>query len=353
MSDDTTQSATRLPAESTTTIQMKITVAVVAAMTLFVAALSFILSFDALQALAVEMGMAPQRSWMPPVAIDVGQAAATTCFVVFRVQGRRWPTLALCATIAVMTVLLSVGGNALHAWQTADRNLARIAAGEEVAYIPQAPWLAAMFASIFPVLWLALFHMFVLMLRRNTSSRGVAEPVAIPTLGATVGATAASVVAPHEPASPRGVAAEHVESAAIDNRKDDFASAQLPVEELDAPPLSVAATSGNSGAARATVKHVEATTRNGYMQTQDGLLQFINDSDFHETVKIVASMMVTAPALRQIDVADRLEIDKSTVSRRWRQFLQAAESEGFSVPPLPVAEAGDSARKPSVPALIG
>ena len=61
MSDDTTQSATRLPAESTTTIQMKITVAVVAAMTLFVAALSFILSFDALQALAVEIGRASCR----------------------------------------------------------------------------------------------------------------------------------------------------------------------------------------------------------------------------------------------------------------------------------------------------
>ena len=49
----------------------------------------------------------------------------------------------------------------------------------------------------------------------------------------------------------------------------------------------------------------------------------------HETVKIIASMMVTDPTLRQIDVAERLDIDKSTVSRRWRQFRQEAEAGGF------------------------
>lgn len=345
MSDDTAQAATQLQPEAPMTIQMKLTIAVVAAMTLFVAALSFILSFDALQALAVEMGTAPERSWMPPVAIDVGQAAATTCFVVFRLQGRRWHTLSLCATVAVVTVLLSVGGNALHAWQTADRNLARIAAGEDIGYIPQAPWLAAMFESIFPVLWLALFHIFVLMLRRSDLPRGVPQPAAVPTLATTPRATAASVLAPHdEPPSPH-VVAERAERTSIDSRNGGLAVTQLPAEESDVPLTSAVATLSTPGATPATGERIDtATTQHGYTQTQDGLLQFINDTDFHETVKIVASMMVTDPTLRQIDVAERLEIDKSTVSRRWRQFRQEAEAEGFAVPPLPIAEASESVR---------
>ncbi|MBD8056454.1 DUF2637 domain-containing protein [Rhodococcus ruber] len=348
MSDDTAQDATELQAEAPMTMQMKLAVAVVATMTLFVAALSFILSFDALQALAIEMGTAPERSWMPPVAIDVGQAAATTCFVVFRLQGRSWPTLTLCATIAVMTVLLSVGGNALHAWQTADRNLARIAAGEDIGYIPQVPWLAAMSESIFPVLWLALFHMFVLMLRRNDAPRGIPQSAAIATPAATAETAAASGVASHDESSAPRVASEQAVPAAVGNREDDPSSIQWPVAQADAPLPSIAATSSSVDAARTADKRAEAeTTRNGYTQNQDGLLQFINDSDFHETVKIVASMMVTDPTLRQIDVADRLDIDKSTVSRRWRQFRQEAEAEGFTVPPLPLTEASEPMRETS------
>ncbi len=91
-----------------------------------------------------------------------------------------------------------------------------------------------------------------------------------------------------------------------------------------------------------------SVTRNGYAQTQEGLLRFLADSEFHETVQVVASMMIKSPQLRQIDVAHRLQIDKSTVSRRWRQFCQAAETEGFLVPPLPAIETADPVKEPSL-----
>ena len=79
--------------------QMTLALVTVAAMTLFIAALSFILSFDALRALAIEVGVQPGRAWMAPVAIDVAQAAATAGYVIFRISGRGRYSLVYCATL--------------------------------------------------------------------------------------------------------------------------------------------------------------------------------------------------------------------------------------------------------------
>ncbi|QXF84461.1 hypothetical protein HBA53_25630 (plasmid) [Rhodococcus pyridinivorans] len=359
MSDDTAQAITELhtvvPQRRPKISSLQLVIAGVAPLILFLAALSFVMSFNGLQQFVIESDLVDRSlTWIAPVAIDVTQAGATAVFLVLRALNKGKPALWFAASVVAATVLLSVTGNAVHAWQNAERNLARMAAGEDLGFIQQEPWISAVVAAIFPLLWLVTFHLFVLMLPTNKQAPTAPHLAATPPVtAAAADATIAASVARHEePSRPQGCY-EQVSATALSDREEDPASTRLPIEQVVAPLPSSAATTNNPGTARATVKHVEATTRNGYMQTQDGLLQFINDSDFHETVKIVASMMVTAPTLRQIDVADRLDIDKSTVSRRWRQFRQAAESEGFSVPPLPVAEAGDSTKKPFVPALIG
>lgn len=346
MSDDTTHPATGLQPKLPMSRQMALALATVAVMTAFIAALSFILSFDALRALAIEVGVQPRRAWMAPVAIDVAQAAATAGYVIFRITGRGRYSLVYCASLAVVTVLLSVVGNAFHAWQTAERNIARVAAGEDLGFVPQAPWIGALFAAIFPLLWLALFHLFVMMVHRNQPSQVAPQPASAAAV-ALAGTNTAPQVASRWEHFDSGVGAAE-RPAPAPNGNDDRASAQLPweIERVGATAPSAIPTPRNPIAAPATVDQPgPAATRNGYSQTQDGLLRFLEDSDFHETVKVVASMMVTAPQLRQIDVAHRLQIDKSTVSRRWRQFRESAETEGFSVPPLPVFEVGDQAKE--------
>lgn len=349
MSDDTTHPATGLQTKLPMSRQMALALTTVAAMTAFIAALSFILSFDALRALAIEVGVQPGRAWMAPVAIDVAQAAATAGYVIFRITGRGRYSLVYCASLAVVTVLLSVVGNAFHAWQTAERNIARVAAGENLGFVPQTPWIGALFAAIFPLLWLALFHLFVMMIHRNQPSL-VAQQPARAAADASVGTNTAPQVASRWEHFDSGVGADERPAVAPhgnDERKS--APGQWEIEQLDATAPSAIPTPRNPIAAPATGDRPgAAATRNGYPQTQDGLLRFLEDSDFHETVKVVASMMVTAPQLRQIDVAHRLQIDKSTVSRRWRQFREAAETEGFCVPPLPVVEAGDQAKEISL-----
>lgn len=349
MPDDTTQPATAVRTELPMSRQMTLALVTVAAMTLFIAALSFILSFDALRALAIEVGVQPGRAWMAPVAIDVAQAAATAGYVIFRISGRGRYSLAYCATLAVVTVLLSVVGNAFHAWQTAERNLARVAAGEDLGFVPQAPWIGALFAAIFPLLWLALFHLFVMMIQRNQPSPGAPALANTVASASTVTATAPRLAVRREPCAPGD------DVTADGGLATPHRAAHAPLQGGPVTDQSDASAFGTTTFACNSVVEPTAmgqpavsVTRNGYVQTQEGLLRFLADSEFHETVQVVASMMIESPQLRQIDVAHRLRIDKSTVSRRWRQFCQAAETEGFLVPPLPAIETTEPMREPSL-----
>lgn len=73
--------------------------------------------------------------------------------------------------------------------------------------------------------------------------------------------------------------------------------------------------------------------------------QFLADSSFTDSVKRVAAMRIDEPHLRQTQVARRLHVDKSTVSRRWRSFVAAAEAEGFAVSPLLATDSAGPVRE--------
>ncbi|NKT15943.1 DUF2637 domain-containing protein [Rhodococcus hoagii] len=143
-------------------------------MTLILAALAFTLSFDALRALAIDIGVRPQRAWMAPVAIDIAQAAATAGLVVIGVADKYKAARWYCMGLATLTVLLSVAGNSYHAYGLAQQNLARVGAGQDLGFTPQPPIVAACIAAIFPLLWLALLHLFTIMLRVIVDERTAA-----------------------------------------------------------------------------------------------------------------------------------------------------------------------------------
>ncbi|WP_083583904.1 DUF2637 domain-containing protein [Rhodococcus zopfii] len=343
MSDDTTQSQAPLRRNLPMSHSKMLAIAAVAAMALFLAALAFTLSFDALRALAIEINVQPGRAWMAPVAIDVAQAAATAGYVIFRVSGKYNYARLYCMALAIVTVALSVIGNAYHSWQMADRNLARVAAGEDLGFIPQTPWIAAIIAAIFPLLWLALFHLFTMLLQVVLDERAQHRAVA------TDEDPVQHRVNVEDEASALGTPWDHETGTTTSVRRPELHPAEEAVAPLPVTKASERNDADGAGTAVAvaedTLPRSDGATCNGYPQTRDGLLRFLEDSDSHETVKIVASMLVSEPQLKQIDVAQRLKIDKSTVSRRWRQFRDAAEAEGFSVPPLPTAEASERNRE--------
>lgn len=316
MADDTTQDAPPLRAS-------KLALLSVAVMTLVIAALMFTLSFDALRQLAIEIGARPNFAWMAPVAIDIGQAAATIGLVELGVAGGYRSARAYCRALAVVTVLLSVGGNGYHAYQLAERNVARVAAGEDLGFIPQPAPIAAGMAMVFPLLWLGLLHMFTLMLRALREERAhatrtfdtqrvEARPDRDTEREAPVTAAPAVTTVALDPA--RTPQRDHATDELNATQKDTINTVGLPTQHVDV---------------------VVQATRNGWAQTRHGLQGFLTECTLAEPVKEVASMLIDEPHLKQVHVAQRLQVDRSTVCRRWKQFVAAAEDEGFTVPPLP------------------
>lgn len=345
MTHDTTHAKGKLHRKLPTVSALMLGVAAVAVMALFLAGLAFTLSFDALRALAIEINVRPGRAWMAPVAIDVAQAAATVGYVIFRVADKyTWPRR-FCMTLAIATVTLSVVGNSFHSYQLAERNIARIEAGEDLGFIPQHPVIAAIIAAIFPLLWLALFHLSTMMVQVVADERTRLREAA----------------AAQQPDGRIDVSAPSVQAVG-----ESVPEWQRTATEVAATPVFVAASGSNTTPVASTYgiavaipgfvaptdeglvadlpredQFFDGRTRTGYPQTREGLLRFLDESDFHETVKVVAAMLVTEPNLKQIEAAHRLRLDKSTVSRRWKLFCAAAEGEGFSVPPLPAVEVGE------------
>ncbi|MFC9519179.1 DUF2637 domain-containing protein [Nocardiaceae bacterium NPDC056970] len=313
----------------------------VAAMTLVLAALMFTLSFDALRALAIEIGVRPQRAWMAPVAIDVAQAAATLGLVAIGVADNYKHARWYCMSLVTVAALLSVAGNSYHAYRLAAQNIARVAAGEGLGFIPQPPVIAATIAAIFPLLWLALLHLFTIMLRVIVSERAQQAHTAPARAAderniATTERNDAPAKRTSTPA-PRAKGLAAVPAPAPVVHHGEIATHHESVEKPDVVPAGVSVDA--SEVIRVETGHRDEAnreeTRNGYPQTHIGLRDFVEESELSETVKEVARLLIDDSRPKQVQVAQRLHVDKSTVSRRWKAFVEAAEDEGFTVPPLP------------------
>ncbi|MCU7531810.1 hypothetical protein MWT96_25105 (plasmid) [Prescottella equi] len=367
MSDPTTRRATAARSQPPALRPKTVALAGVAVMTLILAALAFTLSFDALRALAIDIGVRPQRAWMAPVAIDIAQAAATAGLVVIGVADKYKAARWYCMGLATLTVLLSVAGNSYHAYGLAQQNLARVGAGQDLGFTPQPPIVAACIAAIFPLLWLALLHLFTIMLRVIVDERTAAatsanmqepammqrasapERTTTPSTGRNdaAGAGTDPVDVAHDDAS-----AEHhdTEPATVDaSASQHDVAADVPVA-IDTPATShvdvIEDDLVTTAAPRATIPDIDgapmqdldpapAVTRTGYPQTHAGLLDFLVDVDLSDQVKEVARILITQQHRNQADVAREFHVDKSTISRRWTPFVAAAKAEGFTVPPLP------------------
>lgn len=337
MSDPTTRPESALRTRATAIRPKTVALAGVAAMTLVLAALMFTLSFDALRALAIEIGVRPYRAWMAPVAIDVAQAAATLGLVAIGVADNYKRARLYCMSLVTVTALLSVAGNSYHAYRLAAQNIARVAAGEDLGFIPQPPVIAATIAAIFPLLWLALLHLFTIMLRVIVSER--AQPAHTAPVRAADERNTATTKRNDAPAKQTSTAAPRAKGLAAvpAPAPGEIATHHESVEKPDVVPAD--ASGGTSEVSRGETVHRDESsrevTRNGYPQTRIGLREFVEEAELSETVKEVARLLIDDSRPKQVQVAQRLHVDKSTVSRRWKAFVEAAENEGFTVPPLP------------------
>lgn len=132
------------------------------ALTVAIALMAFILSFDALRTLAVACGVQPGLSWMFPLIIDAPVLAFTWATWVFKTRGlgQAYPWAMLLVFSAVSLV-----GNALHAHPVETNGL----------LLPD--WGASLLMTMPPVALLATSHMIVRAASRSFDMDGP-EPTA-------------------------------------------------------------------------------------------------------------------------------------------------------------------------------
>ena len=204
------------------------------ALTVAIALMAFILSFDALRTLAVACGVQPGLSWMFPLIIDAPVLAFTWATWVFKTRGlgQAYPWAMLLVFSAVSLV-----GNALHAHPVETNGL----------LLPD--WGASLLMTMPPVALLATSHMIVRAASRSFDMDGpepAAEavettPVAPPEVPRDTDGPVSAPEAPVEAGPEPEPAAEAVETIPV-------APSEVP-RDTDGP-VSAPEAPAESGAAR-------------------------------------------------------------------------------------------------------
>lgn len=187
------------------------------ALTVAIALMAFILSFDALRTLAVACGVQPGLSWMFPLIIDAPVLAFTWATWVFKTRGlgQAYPWAMLLVFSAVSLV-----GNALHAHPVETNGL----------LLPG--WGASLLMTMPPVALLATSHMIVRAASRSFDMDGP-EPAAGKAVPETVKPEAGPE--PLETPAPSKSEAEEPEAAPASPEPESVESVAVPSEPEPAP----------------------------------------------------------------------------------------------------------------------
>lgn len=186
------------------------------ALTVAIALMAFILSFDALRTLAVACGVQPGLSWMFPLIIDAPVLAFTWATWVFKTRGlgQAYPWAMLLVFSAVSLV-----GNALHAHPVETNGL----------LLPD--WGASLLMTMPPVALLATSHMIVRAASRSFDMDGP-EPAAEVVETAPV----APPEVPWDTDGPKTASGSPVEPVAARRHPDVSAPIPVPTPEPEPEP---------------------------------------------------------------------------------------------------------------------
>lgn len=133
----------------------------VVALAILIAMFAFVLSFDALRAVALACGVAPALAWMFPLVVDGSTLAFTWAAWAFRTRAMSsvYPW-----TMLVAFTLVSLAGNALHAHPVASSGLS----------LPD--WAPPLIMTVPPAALLATTHMIVMAAGRALDAPPEPEP---------------------------------------------------------------------------------------------------------------------------------------------------------------------------------
>lgn len=347
---------------------------------------AFVLSFAVLRDLALQATLPYWLTWIFPAIVDGAIFGATIAVVALSKISGSSAGKRFFLGLAIAVVLISVIGNAVHAYKAAEISARNVAAGIDLGYIPLAPTGAALIAIIPPLLVLAFTHGVGILIKAiGTAHSEYAEVVNAAQLAPAIADNtpewnvenvhdpvlvsyrAESGARDHDVAQASAVASSPIAEAANPAVLATSVDAELSVEDettiaadtqpaAQAPEPIVADVAGvaNLGEWGVAGNALDEGSQEIYVlpdeeQTIENLLDFIDSCDFEPVVKETARLRIT----ENLSYAEIATITRakaaSTAMRRFVKVEQRAVEAGFRTPPLPEVDDATDNRNAATP----
>ncbi|NMM90681.1 hypothetical protein B2J88_41205 [Rhodococcus sp. SRB_17] len=279
---------------------------------------AFVLSFAVQRDLARQATIPEHLTWIFPAIVDSAIFGATIAIVILSKLKMSWWDKGFYIALAVSVVVISILGNAYHAFHAAGAAQATVESGGVVGFVPLDPAIAALIAVIPPVLVLAFTHGIGILIKAT----GIAYTdyrAQIDIHGTDVDATD---IEPERKAVADVAPSSSVDETIIDSAVEISES----VGDLDQAPAQSAD---------------RETLPSGSLHD---LVTFIDSSDLSTSVKDTARRKLADPNLTWETIAQDSvpAVATSTAWRRYEKFDTAARAAGFTSPPLPDLRAAEN-----------
>lgn len=316
---------------------------------------AFVLSFAVQRDLARQALIPEHLTWIFPAIVDSAILGATIAIVIISKLNMNKRDRGFYIALAVSVVVISILGNAYHAYHAAIAARGFIDGGGDLGFSPLAPAIAAAIAIIPPALVLAFTHGITILVKAvgmaYAAYRAIVE-------NATDSEHAKSVAndltvsrgAVRDPSS-RGKTARNVAELVEAERNEDIATADTQADQGDVVADFAEPFFGDDMVVEghaAIDPHEAATEALNRQDTEephapdsdtamDDLMAFIASSNLKKDVKDTAVRKLTNPNLtwETIALESKPPVAISTAWRRYEKFDIAAREAGFTSPPLP------------------
>ena len=312
---------------------------------------AFVLSFAVQRDLARQALIPEHLTWIFPAIVDSAILGATIAIVIISKLNMNKRDRGFYIALAVSVVVISILGNAYHAYHAAIAAREFIGGGGDLGFIPLAPAIAAAIAIIPPALVLAFTHGITILVKAvgmaYAAYRAIVENA---TGGEDAKSVAPDLATGREPIrdahAPNEIARDVAEPVRA-KRNEDTSTADVRADQRDviadfAEPFFVdeMTDDGLDDINAQDTEETQTDTDTGI----DDLMAFIAGSDLAPNVKDTAVRKLTNPNLTWEMIAQESKppVATSTAWRRYEKFDTAARAAGFESPPLPDLRAAEN-----------
>jgi hypothetical protein len=322
---------------------------------------AFVLSFAVQRDLARQALIPEHLTWIFPAIVDSAILGATIAIVIISKLNMNKRDRGFYIALAVSVVVISILGNAYHAYHAAIAAQESIDGGGDLGFTPLAPAIAAAIAIIPPALVLAFTHGITILVKAvgmaYAAYRAIVESA---TDSEDAKIAASDLTAAWRPIrNPRlhDRVAQNIAEPLEAERNEATATAEAQTDPHDviadfAEPFSVDETMNDldeildpqDSATEFPDRRAAEEAQGDTDADIDDLMAFIARSDLAKNVKDTAVRKLTNPNLtwETIALESKPPVATSTAWRRYEKFDTAAREAGFDSPPLPDLRAAEN-----------